>query len=171
MYDINNSDDFEKIVNQVRGGRMPFIGEQYQELYRGQTKDEYVLKPAIARYVDSIDELKKLETNIVVDFKELVEKTSNAKKFIQLTNFNNNYENDWRWIEQIQHYRIPTRLLDWSLDPKIALFFAVESNFSDVGQFWVYKSPLNWSCNDHFELNPFNKEINIISNSSFYVEE
>jgi hypothetical protein len=88
-----------------------------------------------------------------------------------LTRFNNNYENDWRWIEQIQHYRIPTRLLDWSIDPKIALFFAVESNFFDVGQFWVYKSPLNWSCDDHFELNPNDEQINIISNSSFYVED
>ena len=43
-FDIDDKDDFERIVNEIRNGRIPFIGEQYQELYRGQWKDSYVLK-------------------------------------------------------------------------------------------------------------------------------
>tara|TARA_B100001750_G_C14992347_1_gene343161 strand:+ start:348 stop:506 length:159 start_codon:yes stop_codon:yes gene_type:complete len=35
-FDIDDKDDFERIVNEIRNGRIPFIGEQYQELYRGQ---------------------------------------------------------------------------------------------------------------------------------------
>src|SRR5690606_10855170 len=167
----NNYQDFQNIVSQVQFGRIPFIGEQYQELYRGQSKNSYQLKSGISRYAKTAQEIKELEENLINDFKNLVKNVSDYRKIIHLSKDNTDYENDWRWIEQMQHYRIPTRLLDWSLDPKIALFFAVESNFSDVGQFCVYKSPLNWSCNDHFELNPFNKEINIISNSSFCVEE
>lgn len=170
-FDINDKDDFERIVNEIRNGRIPLIGEQYQELYRGQSKDSYVLKSGITRYVDSIDKLNELEKSIISDFKKLVESSNNSKKFIQLTKFENDFENDWRWLEQIQHFRIPTRLLDWTIDPKIALFFAVESNPTEVGQFWIFKSPLNWSCDDHFGINPFDEKIDLISNSSFYVEE
>lgn len=171
QFDINNKDDFERIVNDVRNGRIPFIGEQYQELYRGQSKDSYVLKPGISRYVKTKEELNILEAEIISDFKKMVNKSPNTTKYIQLTDFDNDFENDWRWIEQIQHFRIPTRLLDWTIDPRIALFFAVESNQTEVGQFWIFKSPLNWSCDEHFEIDPFDKNIDLISNSSFYVED
>ena len=170
-FDINNSDDFEQIINKIRLGRLPPFGEQYQELYRGQSKDSYVLKSGISRYVNSIAELKKLESNIISNFKKMVFESSITEKYIQLSDNSQSFENEWRWIEQIQHYGIPTRLLDWTLDPKVALFFAVESNQNDVGQFWIFKSPLNWSCDDHFVLNPFDNKIDIISNSSFYVED
>ena len=170
-FDINNSNDFESIVNKTQNGRIPFIGESFQELYRGQSKDSYILKSGISRYADSVKELKELEKNVLNDFKILIEKSPIGSRMIQLNHKDPYFENDWRWIEQIQHYRIPTRLLDWSLDPKIALFFAVESNEKEVGQFWVFKSPLTWSCDDHFEYNPYSDQIDIISNSSFYVEE
>lgn len=170
-FDINNSNDFESIVSNTQNGRIPFIGENYQELYRGQSKDSYILKSGISRYADSVKELKELEKNVLNDFKILIEKSPIGFKMIQLNHKDPYYENDWRWIEQIQHYRIPTRLLDWSLDPKIALFFAVESNKNEVGQFWVFKSPLTWSCDDHFEFDPYSDHMDIISNSSFYVEE
>ena len=108
---------------------------------------------------------------MIRDFKNLVNNISDYKKIIHLSDENLDYENDWRWLEQMQHFRIPTRLLDWSLDPKIALFFAVENHENEIGQFWVYKTPLNWNCDDHFSLNPNNDNLNIISNSSFRVEE
>jgi len=170
-YDINNKEDFEKIVIKTQIERAFTTGDPYQELYRGQSNDSYVLKSSITRYVDSIEELKELENNIISDFKKNIENNISFKKYIRLTKNINHFENEWRWIEQIQQYRLPTRLLDWTLNPKIALFFAVESNQSKVGQFWIYKSPLNWTSDDHFGINPFADEINLISNSSFSIKE
>ncbi len=170
-YDINTYQDFQKIVSQIQFGRLPFIGEQYQELYRGQSKNSYELKSGISRYAKTADEIKKLEINLVVDFKKLVETLSDYRKIIHLSKNKTNFENDWRWLEQMQHFRIPTRLLDWSLKPEIALFFAVDNHENEIGQFWIYKTPLNWSCDDHFTINPYAENLNIISNSSFRIEE
>lgn len=41
-------------------------------------------------------------------------------------------------IALMQHYGIPTRLLDWSLNPLVALYFAVRKNPDDDGRFIVY---------------------------------
>lgn len=168
---IENIAEFEKAVSEVQYGRMPFFGEQYQELYRGQSKESYELKSGIARYAKTAEDIILIEKNVLNDFRELINESENTKKFIQLSTHNVDFQNDWRLLEQIQHYRLPTRLLDWSLDPNIALFFAVERNLEDNGQFWIFKSPLNWSNDEHFIQNPYSEDLNIISNSSFYIDE
>ena len=162
--------EFENVISEIKFGRLPFIGENYQELYRGQSKESYELKSGISRYASSPDNIGQLEKEIIKDFQDLINESTNPNKFIQLSK-QEDFENDWRWLEQMQHYRLPTRLLDWTLEAKIALFFAVERNFEDDGQFWIFKSPLNWSCDDHFDINPYSEELDIISNSSFYVED
>jgi hypothetical protein len=59
-------------------------------------------------------------------------------------------KNDIEWMTTAQHYGIPTRLLDWSLSPLVALFFAVENpKFSYT---LPEDSPVVW-CLNPIELN------------------
>ena len=42
-----------------------------------------------------------------------------------------------RWLELAQHYGVPTRLLDWTENALIALYFACESNKNCDAVVWM----------------------------------
>lgn len=43
----------------------------------------------------------------------------------------------FRWIQIAQHYGVPTRLLDWTSNPLVAMYFACSGDFDKDGCVWI----------------------------------
>ena len=96
-------------------------------LFRGVTRSNYELQPSIARVALSTHEERlAYEVQLFEDFQE--------RAFPYL---NREPKNGLEWLTLAQHYGIPTRLLDWTSNPLVALFFAVEKDDDHDGS--VYK--------------------------------
>ncbi len=86
-------------------------------IFRGLSDSNYTLIPLIGRvnsYSSSLTR-KVVEKRLFVKFKE------SAIAFLSCTP-----NNDFEWLALAQHHGIPTRLMDWTYNPLVALFFAVE---------------------------------------------
>jgi type I restriction enzyme M protein len=49
-------------------------------------------------------------------------------------------ENDWDWLTLGQQYGLPTRLLDWTANPLVACYFAVEQQSEDDSVIYAYQN-------------------------------
>ncbi len=100
-------------------------------LYRGQSNENYKLIPSIARYRE-----KSLSRGFDVNKKEIDILSIFESEFKQYSN-EVTIPSQWELIALAQHHGLPTRLLDWSLSPLVALYFAVEENTGENAAIYV----------------------------------
>lgn len=105
----------EKYISLVEGLR---VNRKRTLWYRGCGKLSYELKPSLYRHKRSrtIEDFMGLEKVLLARFQQ------RSIPFLARS-----LADPWERLFLMQHYGVPTRLLDWSESPLMALFFAVTS--------------------------------------------
>jgi hypothetical protein len=91
--------------------------------YRGHSDAEWNLEPKFMRLKD-----RPPETHYLNKFKQ------DASIIL-----NHQPKSEFEWLFLMQHYGVPTRLLDWTESPLVGLYFSLLSHHDKSGALWVLR--------------------------------
>jgi hypothetical protein len=97
-------------------------------VYRGVSDATYDLLPSVGRWSGPERERLNWERQLFNDFK------TRAGGYLSVIP-----QNDWEWLFLAQHHGLPTRLLDWTSSPLVALHFALGGHESGT-DFALYRA-------------------------------
>lgn len=112
-------------------------GESISPWFRGTGSQSHKLVPGLYRFKDRRDDMTDDELRTEFMRRALPLVAERAPR------------NDWEWYFLMQHYRAPTRLLDWTDAALVAIYFALAAYASSLNTAPSKTTPVVWA------LNPF----------------
>src|SRR5262249_16992886 len=103
-------------------------------MYRGQRGGDWPLLPKVHR--EPFTNFRTIAGGTAKEYEIKMLETYKkwARPYLHVTP-----ANDWEWLALAQHHGLATRLLDWTLNPFVALFFATEQpSDGECAAVWCY---------------------------------
>lgn len=121
--------------------------ESQNFVFRGHSNSNYELKTSLGR-CDSFygRTIQQLEKRLLKLFKES-----------SLPYLEHKPSSELEWLAVAQHFGLPTRLLDWSYNPLVATYFAVEDNPEDDGALFMLSGCSTIQNPDTFKIGTLKK--------------
>jgi len=115
-------------------------------VYRGMSNADWELIPRIGRILEG------LIPRAQVDWEDRIFRAFKRKSVPYVHGWRPS--NNWDWLALAQHHGLATRLLDWTHNPLVALFFAVNPAFDADAAVYVWRAgrSLNTDKEDPFKL-------------------
>jgi len=126
---IKSFEDFLKVISGIEPDKGYF--------FRGEKRSDWQLVPKIGRITPKPPEKKAGKIHIDLQYgSEVVDERGALARFKAAARpfLTNVPDNEWDWIALAQHHGLPTRLLDWTTNPLVALFFAIGDK---VNAYWL----------------------------------
>lgn len=134
--------------------------QEYQEpfgiWFRGQADDTWMLAPSVFRrslvtpkLADSVDSSSLSHGD---DISSYIDESSMTNHFmLRAASFGENCRNTFDWLCLMRHFNLPTRLLDWSENLLVALYFAVCEHEDKPGTLFILNArKLNLAARSSF---------------------
>jgi hypothetical protein len=160
VFSIKSVNHYLKLIERHRF-RKKLEGNNNELIFRGQSVDRPLL-PKISRLILRTRSIPKTEELILAEFKRGILPLSEFKP-----------ENEWDLLALAQHHGLPTRLLDWTYNALIALWFAVEQPpiINKMGEYedgvvWILVGDINDFHIDTQKTDPFSIPVTKIFRSS-----
>lgn len=149
--------DFVNLVDRLTDNEVEEKEKEY--FFRGQSDARWELIPSLRRYFPENEE----DVERVIDIESKLKKQFESQYHLhaRLDGINREGLGKVWWWTLMQHYGCPTRLLDWTLSPYVALYFAVEQRPMEDGAVWIFPFPaLNHiACQKLGEFGDFNEKV------------